>query len=177
MVLSRIVWLLTGLAWATRSTMEFASPDYWEPVTTLDWASIWLYSIAWLLMAPSVLLIARLAPTRSVVVVAVIASIGAVMAGGANAVEDGLGVSSMGTWYVIGFMAGWLALPVLALALVRAHRVRLAGLVLAVFGGIVLLNIGGGLIVLGALGSIAIVPDWYTRRSVPVEATVPEPAV
>ena len=143
MLLSRVVWLLTGLAWATRSAMEFASPDYSDPVTVLDWASIWVYSVAWLLLAPSVLLIARLAPTRSVVVVSLIASIGAIIAGSANAVEDGLGVSSMGTWYVIGFMTGWLALPVLAVALARAHRVRLAGLVLAVFGGILLFNIVG----------------------------------
>lgn len=177
MLLSRLVWVLTGLAWATRSAMEFASPDYWDPVTALDWASIWVYSIAWLLLAPSVLLIARLVATRSVVLVAVIASIGAVMAGSANAVEDGLGVSSMGTWYVIGFMTGWLALPVLAVTLARAHRVRLAGLVLAIFGGILLFNLGGGLIVLGALGSLAIVPDWWTWRDEPVEVTVPEPAV
>lgn len=176
MLLSRIVWVLTGLAWAGHSLMAFTSPDYWDPVTALDWASIWMYSLAWLLTAPTVLLIARLAPTRAVQVCAVVASVGAVVAGGANAAEDGIGVSSMGTWYVIGFFTAWLAIAALAGTLHRVGRHRLGWCVAGLFGGIFLMLMGGGLIMLVALGALAVIPDWFARPTVSPGPVTANPA-
>ena len=51
--LSRIVWLVTGATWAARSLLERADPDYWDPVTTLDWSAVWTFSAALLLLAAS----------------------------------------------------------------------------------------------------------------------------
>ena len=176
--LSRIVWLITGVAWAARSLMEFAHPDYWDPATALDWSSIWVYSAAWFGMAASVLLLARLAPTRPVVTVAALVVTASVLAGGANALEDGFGMESLGTLYVIGILGAWLGLLPLAVAFRLAKVTRLAGLTVGLFVGITSFTFGGGLIVLAALGSIAVVPDWYARRdgTSPARAAVAEEA-
>ncbi len=174
-LLARLVWLLTGAVWAVRSLMEFGSPDYWEPVTPFDWAAVWLYSIAWLLMAPSLLSIGRSASSRRAMAVAVVASIGALIAGGANALEDGFGISSMGAWYVLGFFTAWLALLPLAITIYRVGRSRLAALTVALFAGIILMNAGGGLVVLAALGSLALMPEWYQRLRISLAPAVGEP--
>lgn len=170
-VVSRIVWLVTGVVWACRSLIEFAHPDYWDPVTALDWSAVWLYSAAWLLMAPSVLLLGRLASSRQVMTVAAVVAIGALLAGGANAIEDGFGVKSLGTLYVVGFMTAWLAFLPLAATFRQARCSRLAGLSVALFFGVMLFTLGGGLIILGALGSIAVAPRWVTGQ-----VPGPEPA-
>lgn len=91
MVIVRILWLLAGVTWAARSLLEFAHPDYWDPVTALDWSSIWLYSAAWLLIAPAVVLLGRLAPSRQVMTTATVVASAALLTGAANAIEDGLG--------------------------------------------------------------------------------------
>lgn len=163
--LARVVWLLTGVLWAARSLLEFAHPDYWDPVTALDWSSVWLYSAALLAFAPSVLLLGRLAESRQVMIVASVVAIGALVAGAANAAEDGFEVSSMGTLYVVGFLTGGLALLPLAATLQRASRPRLAGLTVALFVGLLLFTLGGGLIILVALGFLAVTPRWFRATS------------
>jgi len=172
-VVSRIVWLVTGAAWATRSLLEFAHPDYWDPVTALDWSAVWLYSAAWLLMAPSVPLLGRLASSRRVMTVAAVIAIGALLAGGANAIEDGFGVKSLGTLYVVGFMTACLALLPLAATFRQARYSRLAGLSVGLFVGVMLFNVGGGLIILVALGSIAVAPRWFTALGPGPEQALP----
>ena len=61
-------------------------------MTTLDWASIWLYSAAWLLLAPAVLLMGRLVASREVRTLAAIVAAGALATGIANGLEDGFEV-------------------------------------------------------------------------------------
>jgi hypothetical protein len=161
-IVSRFIWLVTGVVWAARSLLEVAHPDYWDPITALDWSAIWVYSAAWLLMAPSVLLLGRLASSRRVLTAATVVAIGAVLAGGANAVEDGFGVTSLGTLYVIGFFTAWLAFVPLAVTLWRAGYRRLGRAVAAIFLGVTLFVIGGGLIILAVLGGIAVAPRWFT---------------
>ncbi len=169
--MARIVWLTTGLMWATRSLLEFAHPDYMDPSAALDWVAVWLYSAAWLMLAASVLLVARLVATREVTVAATIVATGAIAAGVANGLEDGLGMSSFGVLYVVGFMVGWLGLLGLAASLQRATCVRLAGLTLAIFVGVASLTLGGGVIVLMALGSLAAAPAWFTAAPDTTETT------
>jgi hypothetical protein len=65
MTASRIAWLVTGSAWAARSLLEFAHPEYWSPETTLDYVAVWLFTVCLLLLAPTVLFIGRLASTGS----------------------------------------------------------------------------------------------------------------
>jgi hypothetical protein len=164
---SRILWLLAGGARAAASSILLANPSYWDPATTLDWAAVWLFTAALLLLGPSVLALARLTPSRSTMAAAVVIAIGAIAAGVANALEDGLGVKAMGTLYVIGFLTAGLSLPALAAAFRHAGASRLAGLSLALFLGVLLFTIGGGLIILFALGAIAVSPSWFLRRATP----------
>ncbi len=162
--MSRVIWLLAGSAWAGRSLVGFADPEYWSPVTVLDWTAVWLFSAALLLFAPSLILLGRLAKSRSVMTFAKISAIGALVAGGANAIEDGFGVAIFGTLYVVGILTMGLALLPLALTLYRARCLRLAGLSVLLFVGLIpLFNNGGGLVILGGLGALAITPSWFTQ--------------
>ena len=45
---TRLAWLLAGLAWALRSQLELAKPDYYDPANLLDWTAVLSFSIAWL---------------------------------------------------------------------------------------------------------------------------------
>ena len=38
LLLSTATWLLTGGVWAARSVIAPFNPDYWDPVTALDWS-------------------------------------------------------------------------------------------------------------------------------------------
>ena len=163
--LARVLWLLTGALWAAMSLVQFAHPNYWDPVTALDWSSIWIYSAALLSLAASVLLLGRLAPSRRVMIAATVVAIGALGAGVANALEDGNGVSWMGTIYVLGVLTAGIGLLPLAIAFQRVPRSRLAGITAAVFLGVLTSTLGGGLIVLTAFGSLALAPQWFRTGS------------
>lgn len=158
---ARIVWLLAGGAWATRSILEFAEPDYWNAVTALDFAAVWLSSACWLILAPAVILIGRLSPSHPPRTTAVVVAGAAVLAGVANGIEDGLGVSSWGSFYVLGTMTAWLGILALVVIFARAGRSRLGWVAGGLFTGFLLFNVGGGLLILGALAGLAINPRWF----------------
>lgn len=160
-MMMRVAWLLTGLAWAVRSLLELAKPDYYKPVTLLDWASVVSYSIAWLLSAAAVLLLARDLGGPQVRLVAVVFTVGATTAGLANLVEDAFGQSWGGMPYVVGFLVAWITLIPLALLVSRTGTRRMAILPLALFASIALFNSGGGLIVLVAALAFALAPGWF----------------
>lgn len=166
----RAVWLGTGLAWAGRSLLEFAHPEYWNPVTTLDWLAVWSFSACLLLLAPSLVWLGAVTESRPVITVAVVVAIAAVAAGVANAVEDGLGIKALGTVYVLGAMTVAFGLLALAAVVYRAGYRRLAGVVVVLFVGGVAFVAGGGLLVLGTLGALAVTPMWFTLRAQAPEA-------
>ena len=100
-----------------------------------------------------------------------IVAAGALATGIANGLEDGLEVSSLGPFYVLGFFVGSLGLLVLATSLAHARRPRLGWLSVAIFLGVFLFLFGGGLIVLAAFGSLAVAPSWFqVARPVPSAA-------
>ncbi len=140
-------------------------------MTVLDWTAVWVYTAAWPLFAPAIILLGRLASSRVVMTVALVCAIGAVVAGSANALEDGFNVDGAGSWYVLGFLAVLLYLVPLALMLWRAQCRRLAGLTFGLFLGILLFTAGGGLIVLAAFGALAIAPGRFG----PVTTAADEP--
>jgi hypothetical protein len=158
---ARIVWLLTGGVWATQALVGFAEPDYWDPVTTLDFAAVWLYSAGFLTLALTVTLLGRLVPTRSVRRAAIVMAIAALVTGVANGIEDGLGVKTAGTVYVIGALALLISTLVLVVALGRAGLARLAWMTGGLAFGLLLVSTGGGLIILGMLGALAVRPAWF----------------
>ena len=173
--LARVIWLLSGMLWAAVSLVQFAHPNYWDPVTPLDWSAVWLYSGAWLLFVPSILFLGRLAPERPVMTVATVVAIGALSTGLANAFEDGFGVSWMGTLYVVGVLTAGISLLPLAVTLRRAGYSRLAGLSVALFAGLLTFTIGGGFVILVAFASLAAAPQSF--RAAPPEPGAAEASV
>ena len=159
--MTRLTWLLTGLAWASRSVIAFTPTNYQDPGTILDWGAVWSYTLALLLLAPSVLLLGRLAESRSVDAVAAVTAIAAIVAGVANLLEDGLGMKGFGVVYVAGFLTALLSLLPLAVTLWRAGAPRLALLAVVLFLGLATFTLGGGVIVLGAFAALALRPAWF----------------
>ena len=178
---TRMVWLATGLILAARSLIGLAHPAYIDPVTTLDWAAVWSFSLGWILLALSILFIARLAPTREVSLVSTIVAIGALAAGAANAVEDGLGQRAWGTVYIIGSLTGWFGLLALAVVVARAGLRRLAFAVVTIFLGFALGSTGnvlaiiGASLAIGALGGLAVFPAWFATPDIALTTGSLEP--
>lgn len=160
-VTTRLAWLLAGLAWAGRSLLEFARPDYYEPVTLGDWLAVASFSMAWLLSAIAVLLLSREVGYRVVRILGWVFAIAAIVTGLANAVEDALGQSWGGMPYVVGFFIAWLTLVPLAVVIWRAGSRRMAILPVALFASIALFNSGGGLIILAVAMAFAVAPHWF----------------
>jgi hypothetical protein len=158
---ARLTFLATGAAWATRSLLSFADVQYTEPVNALDWTAVWLYTAAWLLTAPAAVLLASLAPGRTTTALAAVIALGALTTGVANALEDGFGIKAFGPVYLVGFMAAWLGLLALAAAFLRARQLRLGGLTILLFLGILLFPLGGGVVTMAALGALACAPQWF----------------
>jgi hypothetical protein len=166
---TRVAWLVAGLAWAARSVIEFARPEYYDPVSLLDWSAVWSYTAAWLLSALAVPLLARSVGSSAVVAVSVAFMVAAVVAGSANALEDALDQSWGGTPYVIGFLVAWLSLIPLTVLVWRAGSRRLAVLPLALFVSVALFNSGGGVVVLAAAVAFAVAPRWFEATPRPTE--------
>ncbi|MEX0749742.1 MAG: hypothetical protein WD359_02955, partial [Dehalococcoidia bacterium] len=112
----------------------------------LDWSAVFGYSAAWILTAPSVLAIGRIAGGRTVMIVAWVAAAAAVVVGLVNAIADGLGMDALGTIYVVSFLLALMALIPLAATVFRAKLKRVAGLCVALIIGIGLFPVGGGVI-------------------------------
>jgi hypothetical protein len=54
--------VVVGLAFGVRGVISFQDPDYWEPVTVLDYASIWTYSLALVLAGPALMILVPVRP-------------------------------------------------------------------------------------------------------------------
>ncbi len=162
---TRLAWLLAGIAWAVRSLLELARPNYYDPVNLLDWAAVLSFSLAWLLSALAVLLLCRVVGTRSVRAIGLVFAIAAVVAGVANLAEDALGQSWGSAPYIVGFLVAWLSLIPLAIAIWISPARRAALLPLALFGSIALFNAGGGLLILVVAAAYAIAGRWFLRSS------------
>ncbi len=167
-MLASLLYLALGLAWTFRSLLEVvAQPDYWEPVTTIDWIAVWSYSLAFGLLAIAAPLLAHQAGSRMMVlVIAWVVAAGALATAIANGIEDGVGVESWGSVYVASVMVTLIALIVLAAALWIDQRPRYGGVVLLWTIGFVLVTTPFGCVAL--IGSVIAID--LRRRPVPVEA-------
>ena len=89
--------VLVGIAWATRALIGLTDADFWNATTLLDYASVWTYSLAVLLIAPALLILIRQAKSgRAATLVAWVVAAGAILAAVANGIEDGLGYKEFG---------------------------------------------------------------------------------
>ncbi len=138
-----------GITWAVRSAIGLQDPQYYDPVTALDYAAVWTYSAALALSAGVVWLTGWLARThRPSALSAMVVGAGLLVAAVANAIEDGFGMKWVGTIYIVGAMVGGYGLFVLAGTLAYAGARFLAVAALTMILGFILLGSVGGFFVL-----------------------------
>jgi hypothetical protein len=152
-VRSRTVFAVSaaaGVLGVARGVIGYANPNYWSPVSALDWTAISLFSALMLAAAATLSLLARRLRGAARWSVGG-AAVGAALVGVGNAVEDGLGFAPFG--YVFGagmaLMATSLLLAGLLLALRRAGSTQLGLLLTGVVPALALAFDDTGLIVFG----------------------------
>jgi hypothetical protein len=140
--------LMTGVTWAAHGVQKIlVQPDYIDPASAADYFTVYAYSAALLLTAASLLTVRDVArpllPQASNILVVAFAC---AVAGVANGLEDGLGLSAFGLPYVIGVMVGAGGMIVLAVKFWASPARRLT-FVPAVGGlAIMAVDIGGGVL-------------------------------
>jgi hypothetical protein len=151
--------VLTGVAWAARSLQAILlDPDYWDPVTANDYVSIYLYSLAWLLTAASLLILREVArPARDLSVAIVVVAVACVVTGVANGIEDAVGASGFGMVYVIGILTSVIGMIAIAAMLRGTPAGRLAFVPAIGALTMFLMVLGGGILGLAAWGGFAAV--------------------
>ena len=135
--------------------MSFTDPNFTDPGGAWDWLAVVLLSAAAGSLALALPKFARLAGRSRVVLgVALIAATGAALSAVSNLIEDGGGIEWAGDWlFLPGVLLLFLGLSAftLALGLSAGSMFRLLALVPAgTLVGILLLESGGGLLVLAA---------------------------
>jgi len=157
-LLGRTLFALVGVLWAVRSLQSFTEPNFTDPESASDWWAVVSFSLALALLPAGMALLVHLSGrgNRTSRVLLVTAALGAVTAAIANAIEDGLGVDAAGSVYYGSILL--LMLTMLALAGVLVARTpRWPGVViLATMIGLVLLELGGGVLILLAWGAATI---------------------
>ena len=161
-MVARFTWGVTGIAWAAASLLVVAGVEYWDPTSLTDRLAVWLYTAAWLLAAPTVLLMTRGSSGRVPHILAMTFAFAAIVAGAANLLEDGFGLRELGTAYVVGFVVALMTLLPLTVTLLRTGLGRLAGVTAALLVGIAFVASGGGVIVFGGLAALAFAPAWFS---------------
>lgn len=144
------VYVLTGLVWTGRSLLEvLAHPDYWDPVTSLDWLAIWSFSLAFALLALTIPLLARDSRAGPLVdVTAGSVALAAALASVANVIEDAFAVTGASTFYVIGALGTLFGLIALCASLWLGRRRSSALVVLLILLGVASMVLGMGWLVL-----------------------------
>jgi len=154
--LGRTLFALVG--WAVRSLQSFTDPNYTDPETASDWWAVVSFSLALALLPAGMALLVGLSehgkPTSRVLLV--IAALAAVTAAVANVVEDGLGVDAAGSVYYGSVLLLTLTMLVLT-GVLGARSPRWPGVVVfATLVGLVMLELGGGVLILLVWGAAAI---------------------
>lgn len=166
--------LVTGVTWAAHGVQKIlVQPDYVNPETAGDYFTVYAYSASLLLTAASLLTLRDVArpllpQAANILVVAVACAV----AGVANGLEDGLGVSEFGLPYVIGVVVGAGGMIVIAV-MFWASPARGLTFVPA-SGGLAMMavNIGGGVLGLVAwLGfGVILIRERLRPRVGPIRA-------
>ena len=157
-MLVALAYVALGLTWTSRSVLGvIADPEYYHPVTTVDWIAVWSYSVALALAAVTVPLLARDAGGgQGATAIARVAGAGALLAAVANGIEDGVGIASWGAIYVVGTMTMALSLIALAAVLKAGRRPRQAAVAMLWLLGFATVNVGlSFLVFVGSIIAVA----------------------
>jgi hypothetical protein len=151
--------LVLGLLWALRSLQSvIAEPNLQDPEGLADWWAVVSISAALALLPAGLAVLVWLNPDgpRITRVLVPVAAVGGVTAAVANLVESGGGVGEAGTVYLVSILLTMLTMVVLGIVLL-ATRPRWPGLVvLSTVIGMLLLERGGGVLVLIAWVPVAL---------------------
>jgi hypothetical protein len=122
-VVQGVYLIVVGVAFGVWGVISLQDPDYWEPVTLLDHASIWTYSLAFVLAGPALIILVRQARAgEGATAVAWIMAAAAVLTGVANAIEDGFDQEAFGVLYLAGVTPFFLGQILLAILLGLGER-------------------------------------------------------
>jgi hypothetical protein len=140
--------------WCARSLAAFTDPAFTDPETAWDWFAVVSFSAALAALAFALPLFTRLVRSRIPMGIALVAAAGAGIGAVGNLLEDGLQLDWAGDWlYLPSVVLMTLGLAALTVAVaVCGHRTTrlLAGVPGAVLVGMLLLERGGGILVLAA---------------------------
>jgi hypothetical protein len=167
---ARGAWIAAGSMWAVRSAMVFAHPAYMDPVTPFDWFAVCGFSLAFLLSALAIAASPALTPTRTSRVSALVVAGASVVAGIANALEDGFGVEAMFGVFAVSALISLYGPFIVAASLAVGWRNRLAGWWAGVGLGFFTFPIGGSVIVLAMALVLAVRGDWLLAKPAPRDA-------
>lgn len=137
----RVAWwfVVAGVLVTGRAAIELTSPSYWSPVSVLDYSAVAGTTIAWLVTALAVVLLAGTPQLRRARLALLVAAAGTAISAVGNLLEDLFGVALGGDLFSWGGMIGAISLLVgVLLVLTVKDRLRWSGIFLAVFiaGGI-----------------------------------------
>jgi hypothetical protein len=140
--------VLVGIVWATRGLIGLTDADFWNAATLLDYASVWTYSLALLLIAPALLILVRQAKSgRAATLLAWVVAGGAVLAAVANGIEDGLGYKEFGEQYVLGASIVGFGLIALTALMVFGRRKIFTLVPTLTVVGLLAFSVGGGFLI------------------------------
>ncbi len=145
------LFAITGVLWCARSLASLTDPAFTDPETAWDWFAVVSFSAALAVLAMALLSFARLVGGRAPMGFAVIAATGAGIGAVGNLIEDGLQVEWAGDWlYLPGVLLLLLGLVGLTVAVAVSGRGVARFVPAATLIGMLLLERGGGVLVLAA---------------------------
>lgn len=121
-------FVVAGLLWLARGVVQQFEPRYWSPSTPLDYAAVALSSVALLAAALALGALVRhtwlSGPARAALG---LASLGSLVAGVSNFLEDWLRLAGFGAGWVAGAAAFGIGMLATSLALLAARHTRTLG--------------------------------------------------
>lgn len=155
------LFVVTGVLWVTRSLTSFGDPAFTDPETAFDWFAVLSFSAALAAVALALLAFARMVGGRWARITGAVGAAGASVAAVANIVEDGLQQGWAGAaLYLPGTLLMLLGLVTLTVATAvtsRGSARLLAAIPAAALFGMMLLELGGGVLALAAWLAAALV--------------------
>lgn len=174
-----VLYVVTGGLWLVRSLASFGDPGFTDPETAFDWFAVLSFSAALAALALALLAFAQMVGGRWARITAAVGASGASVAAVANVVEDGLEQGWAGTaLYLPGTLLMLLGLVTLTIATAvtsRGSARLLAAIPAAALLGMMLLELGGGVLVLAAWLAAALVATTRVETLEP-EAAGQEPS-
>ena len=163
------LFVVVGVTWCVRSLQSFADPEFMDPETASDWFAVLSFSAAWFALALGLPVLARsIDGGRVVRLSALVSGAGAALAGLGNLLEDGLQLELAFWPFIAGAVVTMLGLVAFAVAVAatgRGNRRLLAAIPLATLVGMLLLESGGGVLVLAAWLAAAALAVLDTART------------